>query len=153
GSAFVVRDPNGIRPAYYYSDDEVVVVASEKPAIKAAFNVEYNQIEEVQPGHALVISRSGEFTQHQILPPGEKRSCSFERIYFSRGNDPDIYRERKMLGKLLVPQVLRAINFDIKNTVFSYIPNTAESAFYGMMNEIERSEERRVGKESGRRRR
>ncbi|HLT79594.1 MAG TPA: hypothetical protein VKZ86_01115 [Cyclobacteriaceae bacterium] len=137
GSAFVVRDPNGIRPAYYYSDDEVVVVASEKPAIKAAFNVEYNQIEEVQPGHALVISRSGEFTQHQILPPGEKRSCSFERIYFSRGNDPDIYRERKMLGKLLVPQVLRAINFDIKNTVFSYIPNTAESAFYGMMNEIE----------------
>ncbi|HEX7016429.1 MAG TPA: amidophosphoribosyltransferase [Cyclobacteriaceae bacterium] len=137
GSAFVVRDPNGIRPAYFYSDDEVVVVASEKPAIKAAFNVEYSQIAEVQPGHALIISRSGEFTQHQILPPGEKRSCSFERIYFSRGNDPDIYRERKMLGRLLVPQVLRAINFDIKNTVFSYIPNTAESAFYGMMNEIE----------------
>jgi amidophosphoribosyltransferase len=137
GSAFVVRDPNGIRPAYFYSDDEVVVVASEKPAIKAAFNVEYSQIEEIRPGHALVISRSGEFAQHQILPPGEKRSCSFERIYFSRGNDPDIYRERKMLGRLLVPQVLRAINFDIKNTVFSYIPNTAESAFYGMMNEIE----------------
>ncbi|MDV3310771.1 MAG: amidophosphoribosyltransferase [Cyclobacteriaceae bacterium] len=137
GSAFVVRDPNGIRPAYYYSDDEVVVVASEKPAIKAAFNVEYSQIAEIQPGNALIISRSGEFSQHQILPSAEKRSCSFERIYFSRGNDPDIYRERKMLGKLLVPQVLRAINFDIKNTVFSYIPNTAESAFYGMMNEIE----------------
>src|SRR5690606_1627644 len=137
GSAFVVRDPNGIRPAYFYSDDEVVVVASEKPAIKAAFNIDYNQIEEVQPGHALIISKSGDFIQHQVVRPGEKRSCSFERIYFSRGNDPGIYRERKMLGKLLVPQVLRAINFDIKNTVFSYIPNTAETAFYGMMNEME----------------
>lgn len=137
GSAFVVRDPNGIRPAYFYSDDEVVVVASEKPAIKAAFNIDYNQIEEVRPGHALIISKSGDFVQHQVVPPGEKRSCSFERIYFSRGNDPGIYRERKTLGKLLVPHVLRAINFDIKNTVFSYIPNTAETAFYGMMNEIE----------------
>jgi amidophosphoribosyltransferase len=137
GSAFVVRDPNGIRPAYYYADDEVVVVASEKPAIKAAFNIDYNQIAEIRPGHALIISKTGEFSQHQIVPPGEKKSCSFERIYFSRGNDPDIYRERKHLGKLLVPQVLRAINFDIKNTVFSYIPNTAETAFYGMMKEIE----------------
>jgi amidophosphoribosyltransferase len=137
GSAFVVRDPNGIRPAYYYADDEVVVVASEKPAIKTAFNVAYNQIEEVKPGHALVITKSGEFAQHQIVPPGEKTSCSFERIYFSRGNDPDIYRERKMLGKLLVPQVLKAINSDLRNTIFSYIPNTAETAFYGMMAEIE----------------
>jgi len=137
GSAFVTRDPNGIRPAYFYADDEVVVVASEKPAIKTAFNVEYNQIEEVKPGHALIISKSGEFGQYQIIKPGEKQSCSFERIYFSRGNDPNIYRERKQLGRLLVPQVLRAINFDIKNTVFSYIPNTAETAFYGLMAGIE----------------
>jgi amidophosphoribosyltransferase len=137
GSAFVVRDPNGIRPAYFYADDEVVVVASEKPAIKTAFNINYNQIEEILPGHALVINKSGDFTQHQIQTPGKKTSCSFERIYFSRGNDPDIYKERKQLGKLLVPQVLKAINFDLKNTVFSYIPNTAESAFYGMMAGIE----------------
>src|SRR5687768_14689559 len=137
GSAFVVRDPNGIRPAYFYADDEVVVVASEKPAIKTAFNVDYNQIEEIKPGHALVISKSGEFGQYPVVKAGEKKSCSFERIYFSRGNDPDIYRERKQLGRLLVPQVLRAINFDLKNTVFSYIPNTAETAFYGMMAGIE----------------
>src|SRR5690349_258133 len=137
GSSFVVRDPNGIRPAYFYTDDEVIVVASEKPAIKAAFNVEYNQIEEIKPGHALVISKSGEFAQHPIIKSGEKKSCSFERIYFSRGNDPDIYKERKELGRLLVPQALKAINFDLKNTVFSYIPNTAETAFYGMMAGIE----------------
>ena len=118
-------------------DDEVVVVASEKPAIKTAFNVNYNQIEEIKPGHALIISKSGEFSQHPIVRSGEKKSCSFERIYFSRGNDPDIYKERKELGRLLVPQVLKAINFDLKNTVFSYIPNTAETAFYGMMAGIE----------------
>lgn len=137
GSAFVVRDPNGIRPAYYYADDEVVVVASEKPAIKTAFNIDYSQIDEIKPGHALIISKSGEFSQAPIVRAGEKKSCSFERIYFSRGNDPDIYRERKQLGRLLVPQVLRAINFDLKNTVFSYIPNTAETAFYGLMAGIE----------------
>jgi amidophosphoribosyltransferase len=137
GSAFVVRDPNGIRPAYFYADDEVVVVASEKPAIKTAFNIEYSQIEEITPGHALIINKSGEFGQYPIMKSGEKKSCSFERIYFSRGNDPDIYRERKQLGRLLVPQVLRAINFDLKNTVFSYIPNTAETAFYGLMAGIE----------------
>jgi amidophosphoribosyltransferase len=137
GSAFVVRDPNGIRPAYYYADDEVVVVASEKPAIKTAFNVDYNQIEEIKPGHGLIITKSGELGMHSIVPTGEKKSCSFERIYFSRGNDPEIYRERKQLGKLLVPQVLKAINFDLKNTVFSYIPNTAETAFYGMMAGVE----------------
>lgn len=137
GSAFVVRDPHGIRPAYYYADDEVVVVASEKPAIKTAFNIDYSQINEIMPGHALIITKSGEFAQHSIIKAGEKKSCSFERIYFSRGNDPDIYKERKQLGRLLVPQVLRAINFDLKNTVFSYIPNTAETSFYGMMAGIE----------------
>jgi amidophosphoribosyltransferase len=137
GSAFVVRDPNGIRPAYYYADDEVVVVASEKPAIKTAFNINYSQIEEIKPGHALVISKNGEFEMHPIVEQGEKKSCSFERIYFSRGNDPEIYRERKQLGRLLVPQVLKAINFDLKNTVFSYIPNTAETAFYGLMAGVE----------------
>lgn len=137
GSAFVVRDPAGIRPAYYYANDEFVVVASEKPAIKAAFNVEYSAIEEISPGHALIIHKNGEFEQNQIVRPLEKKSCSFERIYFSRGNDPDIYRERKMLGNLLVPQVLRSTNFDIKNTVFSYIPNTAETAFYGLMKGID----------------
>jgi amidophosphoribosyltransferase len=137
GSAFVVRDPAGIRPAYYYADDEVVVVASEKPAIKTAFNIDYNQIEEIKPGHALIINKSGEYGQHQIIAPLEKKSCSFERIYFSRGTDPEIYRERKQLGRLLVPQILKSINFDLKNTVFSYIPNTAETAFLGMMAGIE----------------
>ena len=137
GSAFVVRDPNGIRPAYFYANDEVVVVASEKPAIKTAFNIDYNQIEEIKPGHGLIIDKNGDYSQNVIINAGEKKSCSFERIYFSRGNDPDIYKERKQLGRLLVPQVLRAINFDIKNTVFSYIPNTAETAFYGLMAGIE----------------
>jgi amidophosphoribosyltransferase len=137
GSAFVVRDPSGIRPAYFYADDEVVVVASEKPAIKTAFNVNYSQIEEIKPGHALIINKSGEYAQHQIIAPLEKTSCSFERIYFSRGTDPEIYKERKQLGKLLVPRILKAINFDLKNTVFSYIPNTAETSFLGMMAGIE----------------
>ena len=137
GSAFVVRDPSGIRPAYYYADDEVVVVASEKPAIKTAFNVNYSQIQEIKPGHALVINKDGSYEQSEILKPLEKTSCSFERVYFSRGTDPEIYQERKRLGKLLVPQVLKAINFDLKNTIFSYIPNTAETAFMGMMSGIE----------------
>ncbi|PZR39573.1 MAG: amidophosphoribosyltransferase [Azospira oryzae] len=137
GSAFVVRDPAGIRPAYYYADDEIVVVASEKPAIKAAFNVDYNQIEEILPGHALIVSKSGDYAQHQIIKPLEKRSCSFERVYFSRGTDPEIYQERKQLGRLLVPQILKSINFDLKNTIFSYIPNTAETAFLGMMAGVE----------------
>jgi len=137
GSAFVVRDPAGIRPAYFYADDEIVVVASEKPAIKAAFNIDYNQIEEIQPGHALIINKSGDYGQHQIIKPIEKRSCSFERVYFSRGTDPEIYQERKQLGRLLVPQILKSINFDLKNTIFSYIPNTAETAFLGMMAGVE----------------
>ena len=133
GAAFVARDPVGIRPAYYYADEEVVVVASEKPAIKTAFNVAYEDIEEITPGNALIIDKSGEFAQYPFLDPAEKKSCSFERIYFSRGSDPNIYRERKDLGKLLIPQVLKSINFDLKNTVFSYIPNTAETAYMGMM--------------------
>lgn len=137
GSAFVVRDPSGIRPAYYYADEEIVVVASEKPAIKTAFNIDYNQIEEIDPGHALIITKSGDFAQYPIIKALEKRSCSFERIYFSRGTDPEIYKERKNLGRLLVPQILKAIQFDLKNTIFSYIPNTAETAFLGMMNSIE----------------
>jgi amidophosphoribosyltransferase len=137
GSSFVVRDPSGIRPAYYYADEEIVVVASEKPAIKSAFNIDYKQIKEIQPGHALVINKDGSFAEHEILPAREKKSCSFERIYFSRGTDPDIYRERKLLGKALIPQVLKAIDFDLKNTVFSYIPNTAETAFLGMIEGLE----------------
>lgn len=137
GSSFVVRDPSGIRPAYYFADDEFVVVASEKPAIKSAFNVDYNEIKEIQPGHALVINKNGSYAEHEILPARERKSCSFERIYFSRGTDPDIYRERKLLGKALIPQVLKAIDFDLKNTVFSYIPNTAETAFLGMIEGLE----------------
>ena len=133
GGSFVARDPNGIRPAYYYADDEVVVVASEKSPIKTAFNVEFDEIHEIDPGHALIIKKSGDFNILPFLETKEKKSCSFERIYFSRGTDPDIYHERKNLGKLLIPQILKSINFDLKNTVFSYIPNTAETAFYGMM--------------------
>jgi len=137
GSAFVARDPAGIRPAYFYADEEVIVVASEKPAIKIAFDVDYNQIEEIKPGHALVIDRDGGFKQNQFIETLPKKSCSFERIYFSRGTDPDIYRERKELGRLLVPDVLNAVNHDLENTVFSYIPNTAETAFLGMIEGIE----------------
>ncbi len=137
GAAFVARDPAGIRPAYYYADDEVVVVASEKPAIKTAFNVEYSEIHEIEPAHALIIDRHGKYKQEQFIEKLPQKSCSFERIYFSRGTDPDIYRERKMLGRLLVPQILRAINFDLKHTVFSYIPNTAETAFLGMIEGLE----------------
>lgn len=137
GSSFVVRDPSGIRPAYYYADDEIVVVASEKPAIKSAFNIEFKEIKEIQPGHALVINKDGSYGEHEILPAREKKSCSFERIYFSRGTDPDIYRERKFLGKALIPQILKAIDFDLKNTVFSYIPNTAETAFLGLIEGLE----------------
>lgn len=137
GSSFVVRDPSGIRPAFYYADDEVIVVASEKPAIKSAFNIDFNSIKEIQPGHALVINKDGSYAESEIMPAREKKSCSFERIYFSRGTDPNIYQERKNLGKALIPQILKAIDFDLKNTVFSYIPNTAETAFYGMIEGLE----------------
>lgn len=137
GAAFVMRDPAGIRPAYYYADDEVVVVASEKQAIKAAFDVEYSQIMEVTPGSALIINKEGEYNEMSILPQLPKRSCSFERIYFSRGTDPDIYNERKQLGKLLIPQILKEIDYDLENTIFSYIPNTAETSFFGMIEGLE----------------
>jgi amidophosphoribosyltransferase len=137
GASFVIRDPSGIRPAFYYADEEVVVVASEKQAIKAAFNVEYEQIKEITPGSALIIDKSGDYREAPILPQLEKRSCSFERIYFSRGTDPDIYNERKQLGKLLIPQILEEINYDLENTIFSYIPNTAETAFFGIIEGLE----------------
>ncbi len=133
GAAFVVRDPNAIRPAYKYIDDEVVVVASEKQAIKAAFNVNYEDIGQIEPGNALIVHKNGEYDEVPIMDKGEVKSCSFERIYFSRGTDPDIYRERKELGRLLIPQILKSLKFDLKNTVFSYIPNTAEISFLGMM--------------------
>lgn len=137
GDAFVLRDPNGIRPAYFYYDDELVVVASERPAIQTTFNVPFEKIEEVKPGHALVIKKDGRVKQDLVREPGEKKSCSFERIYFSRGTDKEIYSERKKLGELLTPAILKAINRDFENTVFSFIPNTAEVAFYGLMKGME----------------
>lgn len=137
GASFVVRDPNGIRPAYYYMDEEVVVIASEKPAIKTAFGIEYSAIKEITPGCALIINKQGDAQELEITAPREKRSCSFERIYFSRGNDPEIYTERKNMGRLLCKQILEAINFDLPNTVFSYIPNTAETSFLGMIKGME----------------
>jgi amidophosphoribosyltransferase len=133
GDAFVMRDPTGIRPAYYYYNDEIVVAASERPAIQTAFNIPLEEIKEVKPGYALIVKKSGRITEDKFREPLEKKSCSFERIYFSRGSDASIYRERKQLGRLLCPQILDAVNNDIKNTVFSYIPNTAEVAFYGMV--------------------
>jgi amidophosphoribosyltransferase len=137
GDAFVLRDPNGIRPAYYYQDDEIVVVASERPAIQTAFNANFDSIKEIKPGHALVIKKDGRVKEEMILEPRERKSCSFERIYFSRGTDKEIYSERKQLGKLLVPQILKAVDGDIENAVFSFIPNTAEVAFYGLIKGVE----------------
>ncbi len=137
GDAFVLRDPSGIRPAYYYKDDEVVVVASERPAIQTAFNVSVDSIQEITPGSALIIKKNGDFGIHQIQEPLERKACSFERIYFSRGSDKSIYEERKNLGISLCPRILKAIDYDLDNTVFSYIPNTAETAFLGMVKGIE----------------
>jgi amidophosphoribosyltransferase len=133
GDSFVLRDPAGIRPCYYYRDDEVVVVASERPVIQTVFNVDFDKVEELPPGHAIITKKNGEVRIKQILEPLERKACSFERIYFSRGSDAEIYKERKMLGKLLMPEVLKAINHDTINTVFSFIPNTAETSFYGMV--------------------
>jgi len=131
GDAFVMRDPAGIRPAFYYEDDEVVVMASERPAIQTAFNVRYTEVKELERGHALIIKHTGEVEVKPVKDQLERRACSFERIYFSRGTDRDIYRERKKLGRLLVPEVMEEIDNDFENTVFSFIPNTAEVAFYG----------------------
>ena len=133
GDAFVLRDPAGIRPAYYYADDEVVVATSERPVIQTAFNVPVESIKELKPGHALIIKKDGSFEEVSIIPELERKACSFERIYFSRGNDQDIYKERMRLGLKLCPTILDCINYDLKNTVFSFIPNTAEVSFYGMM--------------------
>jgi amidophosphoribosyltransferase len=133
GDAFVMRDPVGIRPAYYYHDDEIVIVTSERPAIQTAFNIPLELVKEIKPGHALIIKKSGRVTEELFREPEVQKSCSFERIYFSRGSDADIYRERKQLGLFLCPQIFDEINYDLKNTVFSYIPNTAEVAFYGMV--------------------
>ena len=137
GDSFVLRDPAGIRPAYYYQDDEIVVVASERPVIQTVFNVNFDDVKELPPGHAIITKKSGETAIKKILEPTERKACSFERIYFSRGSDAEIYQERKKLGKLLMPKVLEAIEFDTKNTVFSYIPNTAETSFFGMIETVE----------------
>lgn len=132
GDAFVFRDPAGIRPAYFYEDEEIVVVASERPVIQTVFNLEFDKIKELQPGNALIIKKNGNVSEEEIIPETVKKACSFERIYFSRGSDAEIYQERKDLGKLILPAVLEAIGNDTDNTVFSYIPNTAETSFYGM---------------------
>ena len=137
GDSFVMRDPAGIRPAFYYKDTEVVVVASERPAIQNAFNISTNKIKELDPGSAIIIKNKGEVSIKKINKKTEHQACSFERIYFSRGNDADIYFERKQLGRLIMPKVLSEINNDIKNTVFSYIPNTAETSFFGMADYLE----------------
>ena len=137
GDSFVLRDPSGIRPAYYYKDEEVVVVASEKPVIQTSFNVKDDEVHEIKRGHALIIKKNGEVYEKQVLSPLKRTSCSFERIYFSRGNDKDIYNERLSLGKLIFPKVLEAINNDIKNSVFSYIPNTAEVSYFGMIKGVD----------------
>jgi len=133
GTGFVVRDAHGIRPAYYYADEEVIVAASERAAIRTAFNVPENQVKELMPGNALITAPNGEYSIQQILEPKERKACSFERIYFSRGGDEKIYRERIALGYHLSERVLKAVDYDLKNTIFSFIPNTAETAFYGMI--------------------
>lgn len=133
GDAFVTRDPAGIRPAFYYQDDEIVVVASERPVIQTVFNVPFEKIQEITPGHALIIKKNGTVLDEKVREASVAKACSFERIYFSRGSDAEIYQERKNLGKLILPAVLKAVDNDTDNTVFSYIPNTAETSFYGMV--------------------
>jgi amidophosphoribosyltransferase len=148
GDAFVLRDPSGIRPCYWYADDEVVVVASERPAIQTAFNLRTEEVNELTPGHALIIRKDGSYSEELVREPLEKRSCSFERIYFSRGSDRDVYQERLALGRSVCPAILDAVEHDLENTVFSFIPNTAEVACYGMLKEMEdeldRVKERRI---------
>jgi amidophosphoribosyltransferase len=147
GDAFVLRDPAGIRPAFFYEDDEIVVVASERPVIQTVFNVPLEEIHELTPGSAIIVKKSGETSIQEVLEPLEKRACSFERIYFSRGSDASIYKERKELGKLLFPKILENINHDIENTVFSYIPNTAETSFYGLVGEAQNHLKSQISKE------
>lgn len=137
GDAFVARDPWGIRPAFYYQDDEIVVVASERPVIQTVMNVSIDKVQEIKPGSALIVRRDGSVSHSEIRVPQERKSCSFERIYFSRGTDKDIYNERKKLGELLTPAILEAVNNELDDTVFSFIPNTAETAFYGMVKGVE----------------
>ena len=153
GDAFVMRDPNGIRPAYYYQDDEVVVVASERPAIQTTFDIHISKIKEIKPGHALIVKKNGKISESQFTDVREKKSCSFERVYFSRGTDADIYNERKKLGELLAKPLLKSINYDFENTVFAFVPNTAESAFFGLreglvneLNEVKREKILALGK-------
>jgi amidophosphoribosyltransferase len=133
GDAFALRDPNAIRPAYYYKDDEIVVVASERPVIQTAFNVDIDDVKEIKRGHALIIKKDGTVKEKQVREPLERKACSFERIYFSRGNDKDIYNERLELGKRIFAKVLESIDNDVRNTVFSYIPNTAEVSYFGLL--------------------
>ncbi|MCF6169922.1 MAG: amidophosphoribosyltransferase [Bacteroidales bacterium] len=144
GDAFVMRDPVGIRPAFYYADDEIIVAASERPVIQTALDVPADEVKEVAPGHALVIKKNGKFTIERFIEPQAVKACSFERIYFSRGSDKDIYQERKRLGSLLTPSILREINYDLKNTVFSFIPNTASVAFQGLVEELNNFSARRT---------
>jgi amidophosphoribosyltransferase len=137
GDAFVLRDPNGIRPAFWYEDEEICVVASERPVIQTAFNLKVEDIRELKPGHALIIKKNGNVTEELINEPLTPLKCSFERIYFSRGSDADIYKERKALGRLIVPEVLKTVDYDFDNSVFSFIPNTAEVSFYGLIKGLE----------------
>lgn len=137
GDSFVMRDPNGIRPAFYYQDDEIVVVASERPAILTTFNVPQESVKELKPGNAIIVKADGTFSETEILPAREYKACSFERIYFSRGSDPEIYRERMQLGRNLAATVLKHVDNDLKNTIVSFIPNTAETAFYGLIKGLE----------------
>lgn len=137
GDAFVLRDPNGIRPAFWYDDEEITVVASERPIIQTAFNIKWEEIKEVTPGSALLIPKNGPVVEKSVKPKLEEKQCSFERIYFSRGTDKDIYQERLELGRLVTPKVLEAIDYDLRNSVFSFIPNTAETAYYGMLKATE----------------
>ncbi len=153
GDAFVMRDPAGIRPAYFYQDDEVIVVASERPVIQTVFNVPFESINEIEPGTAILMKKDGTLTVSRILEATERKSCSFERIYFSRGSDAEIYQERKELGRLIMPDVLKAIDYDTNNSVFSFIPNTAETSFYGMLdaaqNELNKQKNIAIFKEKG----
>ena len=152
GDAFVLRDPAGIRPVYYYKDDEVVVVASERPVIQTVFNVAFDDVKEIDPGNALILKKDGGMSISEILTPLPRKSCSFERIYFSRGSDAEIYQERKELGRLIMPKVLSAIDHDTENSVFSFIPNTAETSFYGMLdaaqNELNKQKNAAILKEA-----